>query len=101
MQAYLVEGRNRVRVYEPEFEPPVGFTPVAATLEDAYLVMMQGRPERFETAKAKVLAGGEARALDASSRSLIANSRKTRGGRCSGSGRRSCCCWPGGFPRES
>ena len=29
-QAYLVEGRNRVRVYQPDGEPPPGFYPVAA-----------------------------------------------------------------------
>ncbi len=40
-QAYLVEGRNRVRVYEPKGEPPEGFAPVAATLEDAYLVSIR------------------------------------------------------------
>jgi ABC-2 type transport system ATP-binding protein len=40
-QAYLVEGRNRVRVYEPEGAPPDGFTPVASTLEDAYLVSIK------------------------------------------------------------
>ena len=40
-QAYLVEGRNRVRVYQPEGDPPDGFTAVAATLEDAYLVAIK------------------------------------------------------------
>ena len=40
-QAYLVEGRNRVRVYEPEGSPPEGFAPVAPTLEDAYLVSIK------------------------------------------------------------
>jgi ABC-2 type transport system ATP-binding protein len=40
-QAYLVEGRNRVRVYEPTGRPPAGFAPVAATLEDAYLVSIR------------------------------------------------------------
>jgi ABC-type multidrug transport system ATPase subunit len=40
-QAYLVEGRNRVRVHEPDGKPPEGFRPVAATLEDAYLIMIQ------------------------------------------------------------
>jgi ABC-type multidrug transport system ATPase subunit len=39
-QAILVEGRNRVRVFEPEGSPPPGFEPVAPTLEDAYLVLM-------------------------------------------------------------
>jgi ABC-2 type transport system ATP-binding protein len=40
-QAYLVEGRNRVRVYQPDGDPPPGFAPVAPTLEDAYLVLMK------------------------------------------------------------
>ena len=40
-QAYLVEGRNRVRVYEPKGTPPGGFAPVAPTLEDAYLVSIR------------------------------------------------------------
>jgi len=39
-QAVLVEGQNRVRVYEPDGAPPSGFEPVAPTLEDAYLVLM-------------------------------------------------------------
>jgi ABC-type multidrug transport system ATPase subunit len=43
IQAYLVEGRNRVRVYEPEGTPPPGFVPVPPTLEDAYLVLMRAR----------------------------------------------------------
>ena len=42
-QAYLVEGKNRVRVYQPEGSPPEGFVPVASTLEDTYLVLMRGR----------------------------------------------------------
>ncbi len=40
-QAYLVEGRNRVRVYQPEGDPPPGFAPVAPTLEDAYMVLIR------------------------------------------------------------
>ncbi|MEM1248400.1 MAG: ABC transporter ATP-binding protein [Acidobacteriota bacterium] len=40
-QAHLVEGRNLVRLYEPTGGPPEGFNPVTATLEDAYLVLMQ------------------------------------------------------------
>ena len=39
--AVLVEGRHRVRVYEPDGTPPHGFSPVNPTLEDAYLVMMR------------------------------------------------------------
>ncbi|HZF13525.1 MAG TPA: ABC transporter ATP-binding protein [Thermoanaerobaculia bacterium] len=40
-QAVLVEGKNRVRIFEPEGAPPPGFEPVPATLEDAYLLLMQ------------------------------------------------------------
>jgi ABC-2 type transport system ATP-binding protein len=42
-QSYLVEGKNRVRIHEPEGEAPEGFVPVTPTLEDAYLVFMQGQ----------------------------------------------------------
>lgn len=42
-QAYLVEGRNRARVYQPAGSPPEGFQSVAPTLEDAYLVLMRGQ----------------------------------------------------------
>ena len=40
-QAFLVSGRNRVRVYEAERDPPAGFSPVTPTLEDAYLVAIK------------------------------------------------------------
>jgi len=40
-QAILVEGKNRVRIYEPGGAPPPGFARVAPTLEDAYLVLMR------------------------------------------------------------
>jgi ABC-type multidrug transport system ATPase subunit len=40
-QAILLEGRNRVRVFEPSGVCPAGFEPVAPTLEDAYLLVMQ------------------------------------------------------------
>lgn len=40
-QAIFVEGRNLVRVYEPDGDPPVGFQPVAPSLEDAYLLLMR------------------------------------------------------------
>ncbi|MGA9750912.1 MAG: ABC transporter ATP-binding protein [Acidobacteriota bacterium] len=39
-QAVLVEGRNRVRVYEPNGTPPEGFAQAQPTLEDAYFVLM-------------------------------------------------------------
>lgn len=41
-QAVLVEGRDRVRVYEASGMPPLGFTAVEPTLEDAYFVLMRG-----------------------------------------------------------
>jgi ABC-type multidrug transport system ATPase subunit len=49
-QAILFEGTNRVRVYEPVGEPPEGFAPVEATLEDAYLVLMRSEtvPRGFD-----------------------------------------------------
>jgi ABC-2 type transport system ATP-binding protein len=40
-QAVLVEGRNRVRVHEPDGSPPAGFESVPPTLEDAYFVLMK------------------------------------------------------------
>lgn len=40
-QAVLVEGKNRVRVYEASGNPPAGFTPALPTLEDAYLLTMR------------------------------------------------------------
>jgi len=39
--AYLVEGRNRVRVYQPDGNPPEGFARVAPTLEDSYLLAIK------------------------------------------------------------
>jgi ABC-type multidrug transport system ATPase subunit len=41
-QAVLVEGRNRVRIHAPDGQVPTGFEPVTGTLEDAYLLLMQG-----------------------------------------------------------
>jgi ABC-type multidrug transport system ATPase subunit len=43
-QAVLFEGRNRVRLYEPEGDPPQGFLPADPTLEDAYFVLMRSVP---------------------------------------------------------
>ena len=40
-QTLLVEGRHRVRLYEPEGSPPAGFERVDPSLEDAYLVLMR------------------------------------------------------------
>lgn len=41
IQSLLFEGRHRVRVFAPNGNPPPGFTPSKATLEDAYLVLMR------------------------------------------------------------
>jgi ABC-type multidrug transport system ATPase subunit len=40
-QTVLVEGKHRVRIYEQGGEPPRGFEPAEAKLEDAYLVLMR------------------------------------------------------------
>ena len=55
-QAYLVEGKNRVRVYQPEGSPPEGFVPVASTLEDTYLVLMRGRMPKLTNSDMLVIA---------------------------------------------
>jgi ABC-2 type transport system ATP-binding protein len=59
-QAFLVEGRNRVRVYEPDGAPPEGFVPVTATLEDAYLVLIRGKTPPAPAVRAR---GADAAAL--------------------------------------
>jgi ABC-2 type transport system ATP-binding protein len=53
-QSMLVEGRRRVRLYDPAAAPPPGFEPVAATLEDAYLVLqrVEEREERLSALRA-------------------------------------------------
>jgi ABC-2 type transport system ATP-binding protein len=40
-QAYLVEGRHRVRVHAPHHDVPSHFEPVTPTLEDAYMLLTQ------------------------------------------------------------
>ncbi len=40
-QTLLVEGRHRVRLYEPDGAAPTGFERVEPSLEDAYLVLMR------------------------------------------------------------
>ena len=48
-QAYLVEGCNRVRVYQPDGSVPETFTAVPPTLEDAYMVAIKrGRLEGLD-----------------------------------------------------
>lgn len=39
-QAFLVEGRHKVRIYEPRERPPLAFESVEPTLDDAYMVLM-------------------------------------------------------------
>jgi ABC-type multidrug transport system ATPase subunit len=46
IQSVLVEGKNRVRVYQPDGSALLGFEPVAATLEDAYLLLVQEAEQR-------------------------------------------------------
>ena len=41
LQTLLYEGKNRVRVFQPEGPAPAGFRPVEASLEDAYLATVQ------------------------------------------------------------
>jgi ABC-type multidrug transport system ATPase subunit len=41
IQTLLSEGRNRVRIYLAEGDPPPGFEPVEASLEDAYLAVVR------------------------------------------------------------
>ncbi len=61
IQSILVEGKNRVRVYQPDGAPLVGFEPVQANLEDAYLLLMQEAAQVPQAPEeAPVLAGGAA-----------------------------------------
>jgi len=66
IQSVLVEGKNRVRVHQPDGVAPAGFEPVPATLEDAYLLLMQDAPRPVPAAgspaspEAPVLAAGGA-----------------------------------------
>ncbi len=39
-QAFLIEGKSRVRIYLDAGEPPKGFTTAPATLEDAFFMLM-------------------------------------------------------------
>ena len=61
IQSVLVEGKNRVRVYQPDGSSLLGFEPVQATLEDAYLLRVQDaegeRQEAREEPRALALGG--------------------------------------------
>ena len=56
-QAVLVEGRNRVRIHEPSRDVPEGFEPAVPTLEDAYFVLMHGKPNANGNGDLSVPAG--------------------------------------------
>ncbi len=56
-QAILVEGQDRVRIYEPGGRVPDGFEPSAPTLEDAYMVLMKLGQEALDRARIADLAG--------------------------------------------
>ena len=65
IQSVLVEGKNRVRVFQADGQPPAGFEPVPATLEDAYLLLMQDAAQSVQAREAveepqAVAAGGAA-----------------------------------------
>jgi ABC-2 type transport system ATP-binding protein len=63
IQAVLVEGDHRVRIHVPAGEAPPGFQPVAATLEDAYLLRMHdggARPDGASPAPDLQAAGAAA-----------------------------------------
>jgi ABC-type multidrug transport system ATPase subunit len=62
-QAVLFEGSHRVRVYLPDGEAPVGFEPVPASLEDAYILLMHGNgaAQEGEPAGPPGAAGGDLR----------------------------------------
>jgi ABC-type multidrug transport system ATPase subunit len=61
IQSVLVEGKNRVRVHQPDGSALLGFEPVPATLEDAYLLRVQDaeqeRREAREEPRALALGG--------------------------------------------
>jgi ABC-2 type transport system ATP-binding protein len=59
-QAVLVEGRNRVRIHEPSRDVPAGFEPAVPTLEDAYFVLMHGKPNGNGTGDLAIPVGANA-----------------------------------------
>ncbi len=48
-QSLLVEGRNRIRIYQPDHRVPGNFTSVKPSLEDAYLVLMKSKQDSPQT----------------------------------------------------
>jgi ABC-2 type transport system ATP-binding protein len=64
IQSVLVEGKNRVRVYQPDGSPLAGFEPAQANLEDAYLLLMQDAakvPQAAREAPVLVATAGDSR----------------------------------------
>jgi ABC-type multidrug transport system ATPase subunit len=59
--SFLVEGRHRVRVWEPAGVPPDGFEPASPTLEDAYLVLMRSNRPLGDLRDADASADGRPR----------------------------------------
>ena len=57
-QSLLVEGKHRLRIYEPDGDPPPEFHGVPPTLEDAYLVLMRTGGMPGGVVSTKVGAGG-------------------------------------------
>ncbi len=51
IQSVLVEGKNRVRVYQPDGSSLLGFEAVPATLEDAYLLRVQDAEQERQEAR--------------------------------------------------
>jgi ABC-2 type transport system ATP-binding protein len=51
IQSVLVEGKNRVRVYQPNGSTLPGFESVPATLEDAYLLRVQDAEQQRQEAR--------------------------------------------------
>jgi len=51
IQSVLVEGKNRVRVHQPDGSSLLGFEPVQATLEDAYLLRVQDAEQERQEAR--------------------------------------------------
>lgn len=56
-QALLVEGQDRVRIYEPEGRIPAGFEAVIPTLEDAYMALMEKGQEVMDRVRTPAVGG--------------------------------------------
>jgi ABC-2 type transport system ATP-binding protein len=64
-QAILFEGRNRVRIFDPEDNPPEGFTPAVPTMEDAYFMLMRGEAREDKPVVAAAGSAGVERSMEA------------------------------------